>query len=319
LNTEELKTAVTEILQSEGCSGELYFVLRNENGRSEVQAVEMVQKDMDDLAEAFIESVSDELLVNDDLSVLPLSGADDRKNALYQYDLEDVPDELGHLQKVIEESEFTSFSFQDGGIEGLKGFIVLIGNEEKQVALYKVHHQVTLLRKAGTFNLARFKQTDRLERIDSDIVRIGPKFEFFRLDGKYYILNLKALERAFGFYEAILNVAKVGLQNIVDANLVADPSVLQESMKDISFARKLVKAASNSPVAGRVDNEKIIAFSKTHPALRGKFNYTEDGVQFDLTTKVSQKIFLKLLNDDYLRSELTDFHYESVAKDTAND
>lgn len=317
MNIEELKTAVSEVLQSEGCGGEIYFVTRQDESETEVLSVDMEQKDTDDLVEIFIQSLSDEILVNDDLSVLSLSGADDRSNVLYQYDLEVVPEELSHLQSVLEESSFDSFSFNSGSVDGLKGIIVLIGNEERQIALYKVHYPVTLVKKAGTFNLARFKQTDRLRRIESDIVRIGSSFEFFRLDDKYYILNLKTLERSFGFYDAIMNVAREGLEMIDKTGLVSDISVLSKSMDDISFARKLVKSASASPVAGKIDNEQIVAFSQSHPALRGKFKYTEDGTQFDLSTKVAQKMFLKLLNDDYLRSELTDFHYESVAKDQA--
>ncbi|HEY3307427.1 MAG TPA: Kiwa anti-phage protein KwaB-like domain-containing protein, partial [Desulfuromonadaceae bacterium] len=60
---------------------------------------------------------------------------------------------------------------------------------------------------------------------------------------------------------------------------------------------------------------EIISFVGTHPALRGKFKLSEDESQLKLDTKVSQNLFLKLLNDDFLQSQLTRRYYESLAKD----
>ena len=57
-------------------------------------------------------------------------------------------------------------------------------------------------------------------------------------------------------------------------------------------------------------------FSKTHPAIKNKLKYTTDESQFLLDTKTSKNLFIKLLNDDFLISELTKLHYESLAKDS---
>ena len=54
-------------------------------------------------------------------------------------------------------------------------------------------------------------------------------------------------------------------------------------------------------------------FSQTHPALRNKLRY--DSGKFVLDTKVSKNLFIKLLNDDFLTSELTRLYYDSIAKD----
>ena len=70
-----------------------------------------------------------------------------------------------------------------------------------------------------------------------------------------------------------------------------------------------------APVLSVIPNREILSFTNTHPALKGKFKYSSDGSQFDLKTKKSQNLFLKLLNDDFLQSELTKKYYESVAKD----
>lgn len=85
---------------------------------------------------------------------------------------------------------------------------------------------------------------------------------------------------------------------------------------NVSFARKLTKIARNSPVLqNNIPNIDVINFSRQHPALRNKMRYTTDNAQFMLDTKTSKQLFIKLLNDDFLTSELTRLYYDSLAKD----
>lgn len=59
----------------------------------------------------------------------------------------------------------------------------------------------------------------------------------------------------------------------------------------------------------------IVEFTKTTSELTGKFKYSEDGTKIRLDTKKSKDAFLKLMNDAFLRSELTEQYYEASAKD----
>ncbi|MBA4276933.1 Kiwa anti-phage protein KwaB-like domain-containing protein [Flavobacterium sp.] len=62
-------------------------------------------------------------------------------------------------------------------------------------------------------------------------------------------------------------------------------------------------------------NSQIIDFTKNHPALKGKIKYNTDGSLINLHTKTAKDLFVKLLNDDFLTSELTKLFYDSLAKD----
>lgn len=95
-----------------------------------------------------------------------------------------------------------------------------------------------------------------------------------------------------------------------------DCAVFSSRLDEISFSRKLVSSANDSPVLGVIPNADIVGFTKNHPALKNMFKYSKDGSQFNLKTKKSQNLFLKLLNDDFLQSELTKRYYDSVAKDS---
>ena len=64
-----------------------------------------------------------------------------------------------------------------------------------------------------------------------------------------------------------------------------------------------------------ITKEAIIEFTKTTPELAGKFKYSDDGNKIRLDTKKSKDAFLKLMNDSFLRSELTKQYYEASTKD----
>lgn len=313
---DDLKSKISDVITGDGCGAEFYFLLDDNNGMK-VKSVDIDEDDQTELTKMFIGAISDNVLLNDDLSLIPLSSADDRTNAIYEYDLEDVPEELTHLKSILDSDDFEAFSFGGDELAHLEGILILIGNQDVQLALYKHQYPISLLRKDSSgCNLIKCGDANRFKKLDQDILKINPKFEFIKIDGKYYIIDIKALERFFGFHDAIKNVAMKGIENIQEANIVEDISVLSNRLNDISFSRKLVKSANNSPVLGVIPNTAIIAFSRTHPALGGKFKYSADGSQLNLKTKKSQNLFLKLLNDDYLQSELTKRYYDSMAKDS---
>lgn len=314
MTIDKLKEEISSVISVNGCSAEFYFLL-DSGEQMIVKSVDIDENDQKELSDLFIGSISKNVLLNDELSLIGLSSADDRKSAIYEYDLEEIPVELTHLKKIIENEQFDAFSFGEDSLTQLEGVLILVGNYEKQLAVYKHHYPVTLLKKDSGFSLMKSRDSNRFQKLDRDILKLDAKFQFIKVSGKHYIVDLKALERFFGFHEAIKNVAEKGIANIKSAGLVQNLEVFEGRLNDITFSRKLVKSSSNSPVLGIIPKSHVIAFSRTHPALKGQFKYSDDGTQFHLKTKKSQNLFLKLLNDDFLQSELTKRYYDSIAKD----
>ena len=90
---------------------------------------------------------------------------------------------------------------------------------------------------------------------------------------------------------------------------------MRELIEDVKYARRLTKVARASPVLkSGISSESIAQFCMTFPTLIGRIRFNEDN-KIILDTKVSKDLFIKLLMDDFLTSELTKFHYASVAKD----
>jgi hypothetical protein len=163
------------------------------------------------------------------------------------------------------------------------------------------------------------KSASRLERLNDEFLRISAGFQMLRLNGTLLVLNLEALVNSFGFYDVIKREAAAGISAIETARLLVNPDVLHELLDDIKYARKLTKVAKASPVlqAG-VSSQNIVRFCQMFPTLARRIRFNEAQDKIVLDTKVSKDLFIKLLMDDFLTSELTKFHYTSVAKDSVD-
>ena len=139
------------------------------------------------------------------------------------------------------------------------------------------------------------------------------------INGEIYFMNLSILENVFHIHDVLKESARQQIALLQESGLVENIDALEIELENVSFARKFSKLVSNSPVLGKVSNQAIIDFTNTHPALRSKFKYSAGGDKLQLVTKLSKKLFIKLLNDDYLTSSLTNQYYDSIAKDKVSE
>ena len=104
-------------------------------------------------------------------------------------------------------------------------------------------------------------------------------------------------------------------EQIAAVDLVEDIAKLRERAEsDISFARKLVKVTTNALILNVVDKDKIIQFARGHAYLSRRLKVSVDN-KFDLDKKTSQNLFIQLLDDAFLHSELSSNDYLSPGKD----
>lgn len=266
----------------------------------------------DGLKELFLESLKNNIIDNDDISILPLSSADERNNVIYHYDIE-WPDELTSMQSMLGQQGESVFDFNVQNIEDIRVLLICIGNVQQQIILYKTMAPVNIFSRSGFFLK---KSATRLEEIDDDFFRVSDNFQIIKVENDLYVVDLKLIEKMFGFHEVIKKEATLGMNAIESMNIITDINVIKELIDDVKYARKLTRIAKSSPVIlANIENEKIIEFCKTYPVLVNRIRFNEDGTKIALDTKVSKDLFIKILMDDFLTSQLTQFYYESLAKD----
>ncbi|RXZ81925.1 DUF4868 domain-containing protein [Paenibacillaceae bacterium] len=312
----ELITLLREtLLNEELITAELYFILKQDQVTL-LRFIDIEGETQEELTKQFIEKINSELIEEEALELISISNADDRNKVLYEYDLDEVPEEIKLINTIIEDEDIPSFDFRNDELNQIRGIVVLISNNNHNLLLYKKHYPVSLIKKDNTFTFKRIGNQKRFVSVEEDIVRINTNFEFLMIDGSLIIKELATLEKFFGFHEIIKKKAQECIVAIEQSGLLEDPDVLQELIDDISYSRKLTKVLSSSPVLNKIPTPSIIAFTDFYPALKGQFQYNADKSRIMLTTKKAKHLFAKLLNDDFLQSELTKMFYDSLAKDT---
>lgn len=309
MNKIELNQHLNFVLQP---NGKLQIILYGCFAEGIVKKMDVKGDDLPAIVQLFVDSIKERILDKDDYSVIPLSTADERSKCFYEYDL-DVPEELEALETIIGNDQLDFFDFNDDALSDIQALIIVIADNNHVISLYKKLSSVEVI---GRGSYLFWKANQRIERFNDQLLRVSGNFQLIRVENRVIILDLNLIEKSFGFHDVIKREATIGLNAIEEMGIVSNINVLEELIDNVSFARKLTKIARNSPVIqNNIPNVNIINFSRIHPAVKGKIRYTADGNQISLDTKVSKNLFIKLLNDDFLTSELTRLYYDSLAKD----
>lgn len=319
MDIKEIKNNLNQILTRD-ISLNMFFVLEDEEGNYFKRKVDLEQgKTTEELIDLFKSNLLINIIGNEELCLCNLSESDDRRNAIYYFDYDVYPKDLCciHDFNLDEDVAVDKFSFSNENLSGLRGYLIYLGSMTDGVVLYKKHYPISLI-KRDSFML--YKKQQRFVRFDGDeMLRLNENVQVMKLNNEIYALDIDNFERNFGFESLIIKRATETIEEIEQIGILEDVQVLKDLVDDITFARKLSKIREKSPVITlNISNDDIINFTKTNPGLRGRFKYSEDGKQIRLDTKASKNAFIKLLNDDYLRSNLTNQEYDSIAKDRIN-
>ena len=311
MNEEDLKLALQPFYDNVNELGvSIYAILKDPNN-PEPKKVDIEADALDGIKALFIQSLRDSITDREDLSVLDLSTSDERVDAVYVYDIE-LPQELTTMESVITADDLPLLDLNVSDLSNIKALLIEIGNNVGQIVLYKTMASVNVFGRASFFLK---KSQHRLEKIDNEFLRLSAGFQLLRINDNLIVMDLSAIEKSFGFHDVIKREAALGINSIEAIQLIENPAVLHELLDDVKYARRFTKIARSSPVlrAG-VPNTSIINFCKNFPNLAGRIRFNEAEDKIVLDTKVSKDLFIKLLMDDFLTSELTNFHYASVAK-----
>lgn len=308
MNKEELK-GIVQLSINENAGIEFFLGLKN----GEIRKANFIDEVQKEIKNVFIDDI-EKRIIESEYPIMCLSSSDERKDIIYHFDYTPLPDDLEFFDTVLDPNiNIKPFSFENDKLNNIDFFLFLIGDEENRILLYKQLAPINIYKKnSGIFVR---KADNEFTRVNDDFLRIVPGFELFKVNGELYILDLKFLERKFKIYDVIKSVALKEIDKINEFGIVQNANSLKELLINTSFARKLSKISEHSPVLGKVPNADIISFTKNYPKLKNKFKYTNDGSQIILSTKTTMEIFIKLLNDDFLSSELTRIYYDSIAKD----
>lgn len=313
MTKEQFQEKLTSIAQMDEIGLNVYFILKNEAEENLKLKRADIKEDVKINLITSYKGVLNAIGYNEDLSMVKISEADDRKNVIYNYDLEQHPAIFDFFSEIVNEDEETElFKFADDDLKDLEGYFVVLGDHENNISFYRKQMPINLF-KRGKIYLIKGDAT-QFDSLDEEFLRIDTKIDVIQLGEHIFINNISILERHYEFKEIIEKEAEASLVNIEGLEIVSNIEVLRERVSDTSFSRKLSKISTTSPVF-TLEKDHIMTFVRNHPSLGGTFKYSEDDSQILLDTKKSQNLFLKLMNDDFLHSQLTNYDYVTPAKD----
>lgn len=323
MKTKELQQEIQEMLK--GIKGITMYALIRRDNEENVKIINIADEHdptdntAQELLNGFVEAINNKFSsYEDENEIIKLSAADERKNGLYYYDLDELPKEMEVLMKISNpETDIETFNFKEDSLENISAFIIVVGNAEESIVMYKQQYPISLL-KRDRYMLTPILHKNRLIKFDQDILRVDFNYQFFLWNDTIYISDIDKMEKICSFHNIIVNEARKSIQAIENMNILDNVDVLLDELDNITFARKLTRVYKDSKVIGKVENAQIIAFSQQHSYFRNnplKLNENKD--KFLLDTKKSKNTFIKLLNDDLLTSGLTSNDYEALAKNNA--
>lgn len=146
----------------------------------------------------------------------------------------------------------------------------------------------------------------------SDIVQIDSRADVIIFSSSVVTAKMDLMQRFFGFEQYIRAGAQKTIEIIRDLDIVdsLEKFVAFENKSKLTNAKKLLKA-KNSPVLQMKKND-LLENLKKHSRYKTMFKFEEDHIV--ISSQKEASAFIKMLNDDIVRSELTGKEYDSSSK-----
>lgn len=312
MEINELRELLSVINSEEEPIGiRVHLIKKNENGIDTPLLADVSEELAEDLKEIFKKTINSKFFDNEELILSNISTAIETSNTVFFYDIDEFPEKLNVLQDFDAWRDYDEFSFSNDDLESIKAILITVGNQNGYFTIYKHIYPVTIVRQDKMLGFVPIG--DRFEKLSSNILQINNTIDFIYVSENLIVNNIKTLASAYGYKEIVKNQAREKIQMIAELDLVENISELTEFVKNVKYAKRVLRINPTSPVL-QLAKTRIIDFIRNHPKLSRKIRFNENGDRIVLDTDVSKAITIGILNDDYLKSNLTDLDYESEKK-----
>lgn len=310
MNVDNLKSILQEILNSDVANIKLYATTK----QNETKKISISSDVSDNLLELFKKSIEDMFL--DDSKEYRLKSIDDNNDeaakTYYYFNGENTYERLNVLHNLSSLDEEV-FNFENTNLDDIETFYITISNGEKTIALYKKNYGINVLRRGKTIFFT--KHNENIDELKKDILKIDHSFQFMAIENNILIVNLSMLETQLGYDEVITKKAQETVELIASLDFLEDIAKLEEMVQTKKIAKK-INLVKNSQVLDIIQSDinKVKTFIDNIEDLKKSLKFTENN-KLKLNSKIGVERFLKLLDDAYLKSELTETLYDSLNKE----
>ena len=284
---------------------------------TELQLFSIKNDHLPELLQMFIKSVIDTLVFDDVYTLEDYSTSLKRVDAYYRYDLpaETRTPEMQRMIDVLALDDRNLFDSSVTPIESINGlYAVIRGNLDQNIVIYKNITTVDKTYAGSSFFLFGTSNT-QFARQSKSMLRITTALHMLLVGEEVVLIDMKKLESKLHLDNILKRETERDIATISSKNIIVNDVQLKKACQSASMCKKLRHALTKSKVVQKnVSNADIIAFARTERlGLKFHFNRAQD--RFEIRSKAEAMRFIKLLDDDYLWSELTKEDYDSTDKD----
>lgn len=318
---------------------ELYFLYRQKTN----DPFQILRANLEDsttqsrLEKVFVNKIKNQFLNQDeegkalegspDWFLKHIKDVDELKNTYYYFPNEEdeneeyhIPDEfkeMVNLKDLVYE-KIDVFEFEKHLIEDIFAFLIRIQIDNEQVILYKHKYSIDVLSRATVFKILKYELEHKTKfSLEKDpLLKISDKIDFMFIDNQFIIVNLQLFESKYGHSERYLKKGIESLNIIKDKNILSDTKIFDELVTNVGFSKKIMKVKANNEVLNKSITE-LTTFLKEFKTkdekytLAKRIKFIPEQMKFEVKTKIAADDFIRLLNDQYLISKLTNRPYIS--------
>jgi len=302
----EFDRKVKSILESPKGFGVTIFTCFHEKDRIVLKKLQIIDDSQNEIGDIIKESINEKYMKNN-IEFEDVSNLHDNKLTIYSIQQSDTYSPFSFLldsQKITE-------AFNEKTKDNLFGFAFRFNLNNTFFWAYQQAYSMNILKaQKGMF---LFNTGKVFAKYKNDLVRIDCRVDMLIIDNYIVTDNLKLLQSKFNFDKLIREEAEKTISSIGKLGIINNMDKLMcfEAKQELTNSKKLMKI-SKSPV---LKMDKFVLLKKLESLSRYKDKFKIVNNEIIIKTNKDIIELLKMLNDDYLVSELTGQEYDSSAKD----
>lgn len=305
MKKEEMQKKISEIIDNKNGNGiEMFVALKAEEGYKlkKLRATDKLNKSV---SQKIIDTLRN-VYLDGEIEYEVSENIADNKKALYEIIQDEGYSPFGFLQ----ECDLVTDVYSDTDRERLSGYLFKINLNEKYLWVYQ--HVYSMSRIDRSKNIFALFNKNTYDEIENDVLQISSRADMVIIEGSIITSKIELLQKCFGFEKFIRAGAQRTISIIKELDIVTglDKFMALENKSKLTNAKKLLKA-KNSPVL-KMKKTELISSIKKHTRYSAMFVIEDDKIK--ITSQKDAAAFIKMVNDDIVKSELTGQEYDSSSK-----
>ena len=216
-----------------------------------------------------------------------------------------------HPFDMLKEDDENITGFDISEINDLMGVLFKFEKENDVVWGYQHIYSIAIPNKSRLGFLLKQDGTI-FKEMKEPLFSISSKINFMIVNGSIITNDIDIMQRNFGFSKFIRSEAAKVMSIVNDIGIVDSMDKIQQYVEGdkLTYAKKMMQIKS-SPVLN-MKPTVLLNKIKTSPTYSNKLKIVDNKIV--LETKKQVEVFIKMLNDTWLKSELTEQLYEAEVK-----